>query len=129
VKTEQISWNSAAGWSRQSSDFSLSGSQLVLAFGSTASIERGELLRQVQGWYPNAYVLGCSTAGEIMSTRVFNDSLVITACEFEHTKIKTADVNLDEFPDSAAAGANLASALDAPGLVHVLVFRDCFKTM
>ena len=69
--------------------------------------------------------MGCSTAGEISDTRVFDDSLVITAIEFEHTQVKGTQVKLDSGNmDSFKAGEKLAKALDHDKLVHVLVISE-----
>lgn len=127
MRTEQMIWTAGEGWSPSSPNKLGLTAQLVLAFGSTGSLENGELLAQVHQFYPNAYVFGCSTAGEILSTRVYDDSLVVTACELEHTSLRTAEIQLTDFPDSRRAGEALARAVFCEGLAHVLVLSDGMK--
>ena len=38
--------------------------------------------------YLTAYILGCSTAGEIVDTQVTDGSLVATAIQFDHTQVQ-----------------------------------------
>jgi hypothetical protein len=80
---------------------------LVLLFGSVSLLSQSELLTQIQQTYPNAYLFGCSTAGEISGTTVLDDSLVSTAVEFERTRIKCAEIKLRGVEDSYSAGKHL----------------------
>jgi hypothetical protein len=81
-------------------------------------------LEDAKGRYPGAHILGCSTAGEICGTRVFDDSLVATAIRFDDSYVQGARVTLAESGDSLGAGEALAQSLDPDGLVHVLVLSD-----
>ena len=74
--------------------------------------------------FPNALVCGCSTAGEIYDTQVTDDSMVVTAIQFEHTKIQGAHVKINEVKNSFEAGIQLAKSLQQEGLVHVFVLSD-----
>jgi hypothetical protein len=92
------------------------------------------LVAAIRKYYPAAHIFGCSTAGEICGTEVFDDALVVTAIYFEHTQVRTAEVSLGASPDSQQAGEFLARALPhsvggdvgalEQGLVHVLVLSD-----
>jgi len=122
VNVFQSQWNPDTGWNR--ADCGSSGAQLVLMFGSTDALSRQELIAEVQQSHPEAYLLGCSTAGEILGNKVADDSLTATACTFAHSHIRTAEVALDQYPDSAAAGDALARQLRVEGLAHVFVLSD-----
>src|SRR5262245_1849910 len=98
--------------------------QLVLVFGATALLRDSSPIRDVGQVYSRAHVLGCSTAGEIGGTRVFDDSLVVTAVQFEATELQAAKISLSDVPDSFRAGERLAFALDHTDLVHLLVISD-----
>ena len=56
-------------------------------------------------------MLGCSTAGEIAGTQVFDDSLVTTAIAFESTRIEGARIALSEAESAFHAGEMLATSL------------------
>ena len=104
MNVEQHVWTAASGWA---SDFpgNLSRSaQLVLVFGSTDALRGGGRLAEIRAAYPNAYVLGCSTAGEIAATRVLDESIVVTAVSFEHASLRAAEISLDDAADSRDAG-------------------------
>ena len=67
--------------------------------------------------------VGCSTAGQILGTEVFDDGAVATAVRFEHTDVRVATTPVTA-AQSAAAGAALAVQLAAPNLVHVLILSE-----
>jgi hypothetical protein len=101
--------------------------QLVLVFGGTAQLsDQGTFLR-LRKAFSNAILLGCSTAGEIFDTRVLDDSIVVTAVEFEHTGLRLAQTDISDMAQSGTAGEYLAAALPHEDLTHVLVLSDGLK--
>jgi len=130
MKIEQKKWTKTDGWELyadpQGTGSSLSGEsvQLALVFGATSILKEQERLDKIEQDYPNAHILGCSTAGEICGAQVFDDSLIVTAIQFEYTQVKGTQVKLDQVADSYQAGEQLASALDKDELVHVFVLSD-----
>lgn len=120
---EQKTWTKADGWAG-GAPLGLEGAQLVLLFGGTSALEDGSWLEAVKHAYPKAHLFGCSTAGEIAGTRVYDDSVVATAVQFEKTTLQLTRTQIAEASDSFGAGERLASALDRDGLVHVLVISD-----
>lgn len=97
---------------------------LVLVFGSSRQLAKKTLLDELKKAYPKAHHFGCSTAGEIYSTQVMDDSLVVTAVSFEHTQIEGSQVKLSKSVDSYQAGKLLAESLAKDGLVHVFTLSD-----
>lgn len=124
MRIEQLNWRKQTGWQQQGSVGLCADAQLVLAFGATELLEDPARLCEIKSQYPNAAILGCSTAGEILSTHVYDDSITLTACAFDHTKLRRAEVTLGPDTDSFAAGKSLALALWHTDLKHVLVFSD-----
>jgi hypothetical protein len=137
MRIEQTQWTASTGWAPQTKNGLGKSAQLALMFGSPSVLKNSALVDEVRKWYPAAHVVGCSTAGEICGTRVFDDSLAVTAVNFEHTQIKGTRVKLGEGEQSFEAGKRLAKAIPlsvtAPGsrenqkLSHVLVFSDGLK--
>jgi hypothetical protein len=74
--------------------------------------------------YPQAGLFGCSTAGEIMGTRVSDDGLVATAVYFEHTVLQGRRLILQEGMTSFQAGEVLAEQFEPEGLAHILVLSE-----
>src|SRR2546428_549061 len=119
MKIEQVRWQ-GSGW-EPTVPGKLRAAQLVLLFGCPSLLKQQDLLREIQQAYPNAHLLGCSTAGEISGTRVLDDSLVATAIQFEQTTLHGVRVKPKKGISDFQAGELLAQELDKGGLVHVFV--------
>ena len=96
---------------------------LVLVFAGRDRLEAG-ISDTVASAFPNANIVYCSTAGEIMDNSVFDGSVAVTAIEFEKTDIKSALVNIKDYSDSAAAGKDIVDKLNGEKLRHILIFAD-----
>lgn len=96
--------------------------QLVMAFGSGELLHDSAPLSACRQWFPEAHVLGCSTAGSIFGSLCLDEEIVVTASHFEHTRLKLATASLEG--GSRRAGQNLAEALAGPELRHVLVLSE-----
>lgn len=101
-----------------------SPAQLVLAFGSRTAIRNQEVRSALNLAFPKADVIGCTTSGEIMDTEIHDDSLCVTAIEWEKTPLALVSDNIGNFADSRDAGAQLAAKIDKQGLRHVFVLSD-----
>jgi len=132
MKIYQCKKDQAGVWSPEPPPPSANTAQLILVFGANSVLKETALLEELKHFRPDAHIFGCSTAGEIAGTRVFDDSVVATVVDFEHTYIRGVRVSLDEVADSFQAGESLAQALPASvtefgrteNLVHVLVLSD-----
>jgi hypothetical protein len=125
MKIEQIKWTPKNSWVQSNSSSQNEKAQLVFVFGSNLILKNHELLDLLKKYYPNASFLGCSTAGEILDTNVYDDSLVTTAIQFDRTVTKIASVNIsDHKGNSFQTGAFLSKALLDKQLKHILVFSD-----
>ena len=120
MKVQQARWSESAGWSALQTD---RDAQLVLVFGDRVSLANPRLGPAVTECWPSAAIIGCSTAGQICGTEVFDAGVVATAIRFEHTEVRVATAAVTA-ADSAAAGAELAQTLAAPELVHLIVISE-----
>jgi len=120
---EQSRWTVAGGWEPHPPG-KLRDVQLALVFGGPEALKESSLRDVVGAAYPDAYLLGCSTAGDIFGTQVSDDSLVVTAMRFERTRVLGRSTRIDGPEDSFAAGERLAQSLAGEGLVHVFVLSD-----
>jgi hypothetical protein len=102
----------------------LPSANLVLVFGSVKRFSEPKLAETLQSRYPAAQVIGCTTAGEINEQGVFDDSLQITAIQWERTSMRVADLRVSGMQNSFQTGASLATTLEADSLRAVLVFSD-----
>lgn len=128
MKVDQCVWGRENGWIVTPNMGRCAEAQLVLIFGSRATLSDAARVEEVRRACPKAVaVIGCSTAGEIYDTRVLDDSLVVTAVRFDHTQLRAVEAELTGPADSKAAGERLAKALAAPDLAHVFVLSDGLK--
>lgn len=124
MKTEQQCWSHDKGWSGDTTPGTLKDAQLVLLFGNPSNLKNIKLFEEVRQFYPHAYILSGSTAGEILKARVYDDSLVTTAIQFENTVIKPAHLKIEDRKESFPLGEDLIRALDVEGLRHIFVLAD-----
>lgn len=124
MKIEQNIWTSNKGWSSALASSMGAKADLLILFGSTSLIKEKTEFANIKKTYPNARWIGCSTAGEIYSTQVHDDSLVLTAIDFEKTKIKCVHQQITDINNSYEAGGNLAQQLNADDLQHIFVLSE-----
>jgi hypothetical protein len=123
MRIEQSRWDPDSGW-QEPAGHGLDQAGLVLVFGSPSALNGAEPLTALVRRYPEALLVGCSTAGEICGTRVTDRSLVATAVAFEATPMVAGRVRIREASQSFEAGRQLAAAIPTAGLCHAFVLSD-----
>ena len=124
MEIEQRKWCEETGWDADFPGKLNESADLLLLFGSTSIIKEKKCFNEIKRAYPNAYFFGCSTSGEINDIYVSDESLILTAINFENSTIKYSHLNINEVGNSFQAGEKLADSLDKDGLKHVLVLSD-----
>jgi hypothetical protein len=127
MKTEQWQWSTDKGWDGRvpSGSTTLGASaQVVFLFGSTQDIEAGGCFSILRTAYPNAYLFGCTTAGEIHDTHVTDSTVTITAVSFEYTHVAIAQIPISGIDQSFEAGEQLVRSLDTRNLRHIFVLSE-----
>ncbi len=94
---------------------------LLLVFGAVPYLATPGLHNALTRRFPDAAIVGCSTAGEISVDRVYDDSCVVTAVKLEHSSAREAHTTIRGMDDSYAAGERLARGLPTEGLAGVFV--------
>ena len=102
----------------------LPSANLVLVFGSVKRFSDGKLQGFLKSRYPSAQLVGCTTSGEISAAGVFDDSIQITAIQWEKTIQRVAQTKMSGMQNSFEAAAGLAKQLKADTLRTVLVISD-----
>ncbi|MEX2225238.1 MAG: FIST N-terminal domain-containing protein [Dehalococcoidia bacterium] len=126
MKLEQTQWTESRGW-EPATPREMKTADLALVFSSTARLEDAGCLEEIKCAYPHALIFGCSTAGEIHDVHVDDDSIAVTAIDFEHTELRYAGIRMFDVTNSYDAGERLAQILPHEGLVHVFVLSDGLK--
>jgi hypothetical protein len=98
--------------------------QLLIGFGEKRLLLEQPIYEELKKKFPNASIALCSTAGEIFSSEVLNDSLTLTAIEFEKTKVQSANINISQYKSSFEAGVAIIQKLDQKDLKYVFVLSD-----
>jgi hypothetical protein len=125
VRILQTKFSTENGWEQlRNDDIIPAYCNLVIAFGSKKILSDPLIYKLIRVTYANADILINSTAGEIIDTQVNDNTISLTAIQFEKTKIKTAVTEIKIITDSLEAGRCLARQLDPVDLVNVLVISD-----
>jgi hypothetical protein len=125
MKISQQHYN-AATWK---SDFMTPGfdaqkAGLLLVFGAPDLITNPGIFDYLKGRFPNASIVSSSTAGEISNDEVHDNSIVVTAIQFEKTKIKCSVTNINKHLNSHETGKHLMNDLLSDDLSAVFIISD-----
>jgi len=128
MKTEQVLWTPAGGWSAPFPTTPLAaGRSFALLFGDRALLTAARLA-EIAAALPHVLLASCSTAGEIAGPTVRGGGLVLTIATFDAARVVGVEIRLPDGADSRAAGRQLARSLptelDVGPLRHVLVLSD-----
>lgn len=123
MKVQQHLWREGKGWANSSIQNEINPS-LVLAFGGIDALANDNLFSEIRKIYPDADVVLASTAGEIHGDEVTDHTVSVTACRFDHTRLRVVDGNVDACASSFDCGKSITRQLQAPDLCHILVLSD-----
>jgi len=124
MKIEQKWWTQSEGWNVSVESHTNTYPQLVFYFASRSILADDAHYQEIRRFYPDACIVGCSTAGEICDTRVRDESISLTALTFESTTVKHAVHEVKDNKDSYDSGKALAERLLSDDLTHVVVLSD-----
>lgn len=96
-------------------------SDLVMLFGATHLIKDEKLFFKMRESFPKAQIIGCSTAGEILGTRVTDDTISLTSIVFEKSKVEASKVDVTSSSQSYDAGKTLGEKLNKSNLKHCFI--------
>jgi hypothetical protein len=97
---------------------------LVLCFGAKSILAEKPVFQMLKEKFPIATIAICSTSGEIFHTEVMDETLSITAIEFEKTRVVPKQISIDAFDNSYEAGKALIRQFDPIGLSYIFVLSD-----
>lgn len=107
-----------------SEDFDRMHCQLVLVFGEPSLITDTSVFNYLERSYPEAHIILSSTSGEIIHNDVFDNSVVVTAIEFDNTNIHCAETNINMHKNSYDAGHYLMQQLQQSDLSAAFIISD-----
>lgn len=124
MKVEQSLFDAATGWRVLPGSDAIEKADLVLHFGAKELLATPHYFDILRNAYPQAHVVGCSTAGEIIDKEVHDNTAVACAIQFDDTGVRVASRSMNDVVDSFYAGVELGSELSAPELRGVLIISD-----
>ncbi len=124
MKLEIASHHLTRGWSPKPLPTAPQPASVVIVFGGSSYAQRPEPFAELARAYPSAVRVGCSTAGEILDTRVDDDTLAVAVLTLEKGHVRAAHQVVATAADSKRAGAELARTLLAPDLMAIFVLSD-----
>lgn len=124
MNTERLCWRDGGPWRSSSEHSPLAAPKLVIVFGDRALLGGDAPLAALRARYPDACIVGCSTAGEICGTEVRDGTATATAIEFTSVIVRECRQTPTSADDLRDAAARLAADLARPDLRHVLVFSE-----
>jgi hypothetical protein len=107
MKTAQYQWSRRDGWTSNLAELAVERHGIVFVFGARSLIQAGELVSELREHFRGTAILGCSTFGEIVGDTVVDDSVIATAVDFEHTRLRTASVPLSRLSRATRSARSL----------------------
>ena len=125
MRVAQLSWSETTGWASASGNpTNTTAADLVFFFGARQALASGERYRELHAMFPGAYILGCSTGGQIHNSDVTDDEIAAAAIRFNGTKLRVASEAAPSPESSRACGQKIGRALAASDLVGIFVLSD-----
>jgi len=124
MKTVQLRKQKNSDWEYLSDAISLTN-PLVLVFGNRYMLEEAAIYNELRTKFSDGHLVFGSTSGDITANYVDDESITVTAIEFErsHFEIKTSNV-INSDGDSFKTGRDLVNQFTKEGLKHVFVVSE-----
>lgn len=124
MKTVQVIKHQDKEWNFTSEKKDLKN-PLVLVFGNRYLLESATIFEEIKKLFPDGNIVFGSTSGEIMGANVFENSIVVTAIEFEKSSYVIHSENIVEYKnDSEKLGQKLSSKFNKEGLKHLFIVSE-----
>ena len=98
---------------------------LVLVFGNRFLLEDSDVIDSIRVEFPYEHIVFGSTAGEILCCNVYEDSISVTAIEFEKSSFIVERKNILDYDKNAKAlGEALYDKIPKENLKHLFVLSE-----
>ncbi|WP_299898321.1 FIST N-terminal domain-containing protein [uncultured Aquimarina sp.] len=125
MKIQQYERNGQGEWVATQSYTEKLRNPLVLVFGNRFILEKEPILEEVSGLFGTSEIIIGSSAGEILGGNVSDNTVSLTAIEFERSTIKLSRQNiLDNDKNTFETGKKLAAGLPADNLKHIFIVSE-----
>lgn len=124
MKFEQEFLSAKAGLGKLPKQSPMPDANWVLVFGSVKRFSERIFAKTLQKRYPKAQIIGCTTAGEITPEGVMDDSIHITAMNWQRSTLRFITRSIADMSQSHSIGEQIANELSDPDLQGVFVLSD-----
>ena len=98
---------------------------LVLVFGNRYALESKSIYQEIKEVYPDGHIVFGTTSGEILKNKVYDESIVLTAIEFEKSSFKVVRENMHTHHMNVEdLGHSLISNLPKENLKHTFIISE-----
>ena len=98
---------------------------LVLVFGNRFALESESIYQEIRDLYPKGEIVFGTTSGEILENNVYDESIVLTAIEFEKSSFKIVHENMNSHGMNAEElGQGLINKLPKEDLKHTFIISE-----
>ncbi|WP_027395023.1 FIST signal transduction protein [Aquimarina latercula] len=125
MKIQQYERKRNGNWESTTSCDEKLKNPLVLVFGNRFILEKEPILEEVKKLFDNSEIIIGSSAGEILGANVTENTISLTAVEFENSTYKLSHQNiLDTQKDAFETGKRLAAQLPSENLKHIFIVSE-----
>ncbi|WP_304156174.1 FIST signal transduction protein [Mesonia mobilis] len=97
---------------------------LVLVFAERCLLQQNKIIASIKKEFPYQHIIFGSTAGEIVGNQVYDNSVSVTAIEFEKSFFKISRANILAHNDSFELGKALFEQLPKENLQHIFIISE-----
>ena len=126
MKTVQLKKSKNSNWEYLSEKIILK-EPLVLVFGNRLMLDNDSIYQEIKGIFKDGHIVFGSSSGDISSSTVNEDTITITAIEFERSSFAIKTTNVLESKNklnSHSIGKELISQFDENNLKYVFVISE-----
>ncbi|MEN9658472.1 MAG: hypothetical protein RL571_1937 [Pseudomonadota bacterium] len=122
MQTQQWYWTPTLGWGEIGQH--LSDADLVFVAADTPYFYGADCYSELRQRFPKAYILGCSSAGNVLGARLSDQDMAITAVKFTHSRVRLVAMDAGQSSDLHALSKNLLATLQEQDLRHIFILSD-----
>lgn len=123
MEVTNFNYNRETGWSIPFPKLD-SPKTMVIVFGASEFLSDKKPIEEVINAFPQAKIIGCSTAGEISGSTITDASIVVAIIKFKDTELQQISTQVKNVNDSFAAGEKIAKKLNKENLKGIFVLSD-----
>lgn len=114
-------------WKKTTDTDDIENSNLVIVFGDIEEFKNQEHYDYLKKRYPDANIIGCSTAGNIFKDEITKSPMIAAAIAFNSAETVLKSLTFDANDNIEKRSYDLAKKFDRKGLRHVLILADGMK--